>query len=207
MKSEMFEEHGLKIMAVAAAVGLVGVLVLGCATTPRGTDVAARWVVDRPVQVYADPDLPTRHRAALEAAVEAIDAACQCRILLRPVTGAPILRQEIPGAPDRGTVYVRGDGNTHPETARTTPYYYPDGRIFSVEVELPLRGVTRNSYFFREFTDSELRGIAVHEVGHSVMGLSHSTDPLSAFFPERFPGQTITPADAAMLRKVYGGVQ
>jgi len=194
----------LAVIVVAAVV--LSLCCVGCAAAMPGPAAPARWVQNGPVAVFADPAMPPAHRAAVDAAVEEIDAACQCRLLLRPQTGAPILRQEVPGAPDRGTIYVRDDGRFNPTHASTYLYLLPDGRILSAEIALPLEGVAPDGVRARPLSSYELLVAALHEIGHAV-GMPHSTDPWSVFYPSSNPRiiQRITPVDADELRHLYGG--
>ncbi len=178
----------------------------GCASTTLPPQQTARWASAGPVRVYADPDLPPLHRQALDEAVEEVDRACACRLLLRPLTGAPLLQQEISGAPDRGTIYVRDDGRFEPRRAHTLPYVHQDGRIFSVEVVLPREGEQANSLVARPLAFDELYRISLHELGHAV-GLPHSTDQRSVFYPVAGSVQGVTAEDALALHRIYGGMQ
>lgn len=172
------------------------------AAAPYGMD--AIWLGEGPLAVYADETYPERHRKWLDFAVEQFDTACDCQLMLRPKTGAPILRQAVSGAPDYGTIYVHDDGRFSPTKAHTSPYKYPDGRIYSAEVEIPLEGIQKDSEFARPFSDAEIIQFTEHELGHAV-GIPHSKDPHSVFYPQALGGQIMTTEDVKLLRFVYGG--
>lgn len=162
------------------------------------------WIDADPLKVYSDPSFPAIHQGALAQAVKQMNDACFCRLLDGPTTGEPIFKQEVSGAPDRGTIYVRDDGKFDPNKAHTDPYTFPDGRIFSAEVIIPQQGVDHDGIWARQFSQDEIRRMILHELGHSV-GMAHSQDPHSFMYPVMLDGQSITEADRKLLYKVYGG--